>query len=87
MTAMAQGASAKKKQSKKAKDIPQAVREICLSFPESEEVISHGSPDFKVIGGKTFATFAVNHHGDGHLALWLRAPKGAQSLYVDAEPE
>lgn len=69
------------------KDIPQAVREICLSLPESEEVISHGSPDFKVIGGKTYATFAVNHHGDGHLALWLRAPKGAQSLYVGAEPE
>ena len=29
----------------------------------------------------------INHHGDGHLALWLRSPPGAQSLYVDAEPE
>lgn len=56
-------------------------------FPETEEVISHGSPDFRVIGGKTFATFAVNHHGDGYLALWLRMPSGAQSLYVDAEPD
>ncbi len=77
--------SSKAKQ--RGKDIPQAVREVCLSFPETEEVISHGSPDFKVIGGKTFATFAVNHHGDGHLALWLRSPPGAQSLYVEAEPE
>ena len=72
---------------KAEKDIPMAVREVCLSFPNSEEVMSHGSPDFRVIGGKTFATFAVNHHGDGHLALWLRSPPGAQSLYVDAEPE
>ncbi len=70
-----------------AKDISQAVREVCLSFPETEEVVSHGSPDFRVIGGKTFATYSINHHGDGHLALWLRSPPGAQSLYVDAEPE
>lgn len=64
-----------------------AVREVCLWLPETEEVISHGSPDFRIIGGKTFATYAVNHHGDGHLALWLRMPPGAQNLYVDAEPE
>lgn len=69
------------------KDITDAVREICLWFPQTEEVVSHGSPDFRVIGGKTFATYAINHHGDGHLALWLRSPPGAQAHYVDAEPE
>lgn len=69
------------------KDISTAVREICLSLPETEEVISHGSPDFRVIGGRTFATYAVNHHGDGHLALWLRMPPGAQNMYVDGEPD
>lgn len=72
--------------SKAAKDVSQAVREICLWFPHSEEVRRHGMPDFRV-EGKTFATYVINHHGDGHLALWLRAPPGAQSLYVDAEPE
>ncbi len=69
------------------KDISAAVREICLSFPHTEEVISHGSPNFKVIDGKTFATYAVNHHGDGHLALWLRSPPGAQALYAEGDPE
>lgn len=69
-----------------AKDITDAVNEICLSFPESETVVSHGSPDFRV-AGKTFATYVINHHGDGHLALWLRSPPGAQSMYVDGEPE
>ena len=68
------------------KDITDAVREVCLWLPETEEVMSHGSPDFRV-NGKTFATYAINHHGDGHLALWLRAPAGAQELYVDSEPE
>ena len=69
-----------------AKDISQAVREVCLSFPEAEEVISHGSPDFRV-RGKTFATYVVNHHGDGRIALWLNAPAGAQELYTKEEPK
>ena len=70
----------------KAKDISSAVREVCLSFPETEEVISHGSPDFRV-RGKTFATYSINHHGDGRIALWLNAPDGAQDHYVRHEPK
>jgi predicted DNA-binding protein (MmcQ/YjbR family) len=69
-----------------AKDISQAVREVCLWFPETAEVLSHGSPDFRV-RGKTFATYVVNHHGDGRIALWLNAPAGAQELYTKAEPK
>ena len=59
----------------KKKDISQAVRELCLWFPEAEEVLAHGSPDFRV-KGKTFATYVINHHGDGRIALWLNAPQG-----------
>ena len=69
-----------------AKDINKAVREVCLWFPEAAEVISHGSPDFRV-RGKTFATYVVNHHGDQRIALWLNAPAGAQELYTRAEPK
>lgn len=69
-----------------AKDISAAVREVCLWFPEAQEVISHGSPDFRV-RGKTFATYVINHHGDGRIALWLNAPSGAQALYSSAEPK
>jgi predicted DNA-binding protein (MmcQ/YjbR family) len=69
-----------------AKDIAAAVREICLSFPESAERLSHGSPDFHV-RGKTFASFVVNHHGDGRVAFWLAAPPGAQLHYVESEPK
>jgi predicted DNA-binding protein (MmcQ/YjbR family) len=62
------------------------VREVCLSLPEAEEKPSRGSPDFRV-RGKTFATFVVNHHGDGQIALWLRAPDGAQEFFVHSEPD
>jgi predicted DNA-binding protein (MmcQ/YjbR family) len=70
----------------KQKDISQTVREVCLWFPEAHEVLSHGSPDFRV-NGKTFATYVINHHGDGRIALWLNAPQGAQHLYVSEEPK
>ena len=69
-----------------AKDIPAAVREVCLSLPEATERPSRGSPDFRV-REKTFATFVVNHHGDGRIALWLRAPAGAQALFTESEPD
>lgn len=69
-----------------ARDVRQAVRELCLWFPGTQEVIAHGMPDFRV-DGKTFATFAVNHHGDGRIALWLNAPAGAQHHHVKAEPK
>ena len=68
-----------------AKNIVAAVREIC-ALPEVEERPGHGMPDYKV-RGKTFATFAVNHHGDGRIALWLHVPPGGQHLYVSGEPE
>ena len=68
-----------------AKDIGSAVREVCLSFPDAEEVPSRGSPDFRV-RGKTFATYTINHHGDGRVALWLPALPGAQQLHTEVEP-
>jgi predicted DNA-binding protein (MmcQ/YjbR family) len=63
-----------------------AVHELCLGFPSTATVQAHGNPDFRV-EGKTFATFTINHHGDGHVALWLRSPPGAQDLYCEMEPE
>ena len=68
-----------------ARGIHEAVREVCLSFPETEEVVSHGSPNFRV-RGKTFASYVVNHHGDGRVALWLNAPAGSQDHYAKSEP-
>lgn len=69
-----------------ADGIHEAVRAACLWLPEAEEFMSHGSPTFRV-RGKSFATYVVNHHGDGRVALWLAAAPGAQELYVGADPK
>ena len=69
-----------------AKSIGDAVRELCLAFPETEEVQSHGHPNFRV-RNKTFASYSVNHHGDGRVALSVRAPPGGQQLHTEMEPE
>ena len=64
-----------------------ALRQLNLAFPEVEEITSHGAPNFRVRGGKTFATYALNHHGDGRIALWLCAPAGMQDALVRTEPK
>ncbi len=68
--------------SKPPRTIPVAVRELCLAYPEAEEVESHGTPGFRARKGKFFAYFCVNHHGDGHVALWLNTPALEQSRLI-----
>ncbi len=61
----------------------QIAQQICLSMPESEEFVSHGSPNFRVKKGKIFAVFAQNFHGDKRVALWLNSPPGAQAAWAE----
>ena len=69
-----------------ANDMHQTVRAACLWLPDTEEFASHGSPNFRV-RGKTFATYVVNHHGDGRVGLWLPAARGAQEHHLRADPD
>ena len=48
------------------------VRVLALALPEAEEKLSHGSPGFFVRGGKFFAYFSANRHGDGRTALLVK---------------
>ncbi len=59
--------------------ISDTVREIMAALPEVEEFVSHGMPTFRVRGRNVFGMYAINHHGDGRVALWLMAPRGAQA--------
>jgi predicted DNA-binding protein (MmcQ/YjbR family) len=70
-----------------SRSIPKAVRELCLAFPEAEEFESHGSPNFRARKGKVFAVWALNHHGDGHVALWLNTPAMEQSRLIASSPQ
>lgn len=65
--------------------IYQAVRALCLGFQKTEEVVSHGYPSFRV-NGRTFATYSVNHHGDGKVALLLNMSLDMQSMLVESAP-
>jgi hypothetical protein len=67
-------------------EVEDALRRQCLAFPEAEELLSHGSPNFRVKGGKIFATYAENHHGDGRIAAWLNVPPGIQDACVSEDP-
>ena len=60
--------------------IEDAIRGPCLALPDAEAFLSHGMPNFRRRKGKVFAILALNHHGDGRIALWLNtppAPRGA----------
>jgi len=61
-------------------------RRVCLALPEATEKLAWGAPTFRV-KNKLFAMFADDHHGDGRIALWCHAPKGAQEVLVGSEPK
>jgi hypothetical protein len=67
-------------------DLLQRLRELCLSFPETTERLSHGEPTWFVQGKQTFVTYA-NHHHDDRLAFWCAALAGAQELLLALDPQ
>ena len=62
------------------------LRRLCLSIPGSIEKISHGEPTF-FTPRRVFAMFANNHHGDGHVAVWLPAGPGVQEAMIEEAPD
>lgn len=66
-------------------DLVERVRRLCLALPGTSEKLSHGEPTF-FVGQKVFVMFANNHHGDGHVAVWLPVPPGQQSALVESAP-
>ncbi|GAA1671100.1 hypothetical protein GCM10009765_20640 [Fodinicola feengrottensis] len=40
-----------------------------------------------LLRGKRIAWFVVDHHGDGRLALWVKAPLGEQQALVGGDPD
>jgi predicted DNA-binding protein (MmcQ/YjbR family) len=73
---------------RKAPDTLERLREICLALPEAEEKLfgGHSTPTFRV-RDKIFAMYTDNHHDDGRVAMWCKAPPGAQDVLVSGDPE
>ncbi len=62
------------------------LRRLCLALPEAHEKEAWGMPTFRV-REKLFAMFANDHHGDGRVALWCKAPPGGQEVLVAADSD
>ena len=61
------------------------VRKICLALPGVSEKHSHGKPTF-FVAKRVFVMVANNHHSDGHTAIWIPAPPGAQAAMIAEAP-
>lgn len=62
------------------------VRKICLGLPDTMEKMSHGEPTF-FVKKRVFTMFSNNHHGDGHVAVWLPAAPGLQEALIEEAPQ
>jgi len=62
------------------------VRRICSSIPGTVEKNSHGEPTF-FTPKRVFVMFANNHHGDGHVAVWIPAAGGVQAALIEEAPD
>jgi hypothetical protein len=61
------------------------VREICLALPETTEKEAWGVPTFRV-RERIFAQYEIDLHGEERVALWCKAPAGAQDVLVASNP-
>jgi predicted DNA-binding protein (MmcQ/YjbR family) len=63
----------------------QRLRDLCLRLPQATEKITWGDPTWRV-RDKIFAMQKGNYEA-GRPSLWLKAPDGAQSALVQAQPQ
>lgn len=62
------------------------LRKLSMALPGVNEKLAWGTPCFYA-GKKIFAMFSDDHHGDGRLAVWLKAPPGIQELLLETSAE
>ena len=64
------------------------IRTLCLALPEAAERSSHGAPGFHIQGGRFFAYFWHDHHGDDETVVIVKT-SGAeeQAMLIDRDPD
>lgn len=63
------------------------IRQICLALPGTAEKVSHGIPAFTA-GGKMFAYYRDNHHGDGRNVVCVKTSgREEQDLLIESDPD
>ena len=59
---------------------------LCCSLPEAEAERAGATHFALKVRKKVFAYYAFNHHGDGVIALWCKAPPGERDRLVHESP-
>ncbi|HEY0959092.1 MAG TPA: phosphoribosylglycinamide formyltransferase [Novosphingobium sp.] len=68
--------------------ILEKLRELALTLPETDEVVSHGMPCFGIMKGKKFAYLSRDHHGDGKIALLVKiSGPDEQTMLIEQDPD
>jgi len=62
------------------------VRRLALAQAGASEKLFHGEPTF-FVAKRVFVMVANNHHSDGHTAIWIPVPPGAQAAMIAEAPE
>lgn len=63
------------------------LRAACLALPQSDEIVSHGIPAFRV-AGKMFAYFRHDHHGDATTCVCVKTTgRDEQEMLMEADPD
>ena len=64
------------------------LRSIAMELPGAEETVSHGMPCFRISGGKMFAYFTHDHHGDGIMAMIVKTSgPEEQAQLIEQDPD
>jgi hypothetical protein len=66
------------------RDVRARLNELVSGLPDVAIEDSHGHTGY-LLRGKRFAWLLVDHHGDGRLALWVKAPPGEQHALVSSD--
>ncbi len=60
---------------------------LCAALPAVEEIVSHGVPAFRHIGGRMFAYFRHDHHHDGRTDVCVKTSgRDEQEMLMEADP-
>ena len=59
---------------------------LCCSLPEAEAERAGATHFAFKVRKKIFAYYAFDHHGDGVIALWCKAPPGERDRLVQESP-
>ena len=71
--------------SKPRRTISHVVDDLLLQLQDVERKQNHDRFVKYVVGNKTLATYVINHHGDGRVALWLKVPREMQQALVEMD--